>query len=152
MERMRAAVAAFAVLLCALTLAGCSSDDDALPALEERLAQVDGVGDAWAGLQHPGAPWNTRVAVWLFVDDVSVDGLVAATRGAAPVLADDPDASGRTVHLAFVEGEPSDYDGRSAALAAEVTVLPEVYTEVGIAGDDASALTLSPEDIAALAG
>lgn len=150
MNRMRTVIAVLALSAGAVALAGCAGDPDT-GALEDQLTGVPGVNDASVAVLHPGAPWNTEVAVWLFVDDASVDGLVDAARGAAPVLAADGTASRNTVLLAFIEGEPGDYTDRREAIRSELPLASEVYAELGLPEHDNYALKLEPADLATLA-
>jgi hypothetical protein len=141
---------AIVVAVGALTLTGCAGNPD-LADLEANLSKIDGVNGAMAYTTHSGAPWNTQVVVMLFLDEPTDEGIVASTRAAAPVLADDPTASRHEVSIAFIDGDRADYDSQSEAYRDDLTIMPAVVDALGLPDTGSSFVTLSPDDVRRLA-
>lgn len=149
MKRMRTALAIVAAI-GALALTGCAASPD-LSGLESELAAIDGINGAMAYTTHSGAPWNTQVVVLLFLDDPTDDAVVASVQSAAPVLADDPTASGNEVTLSFIDGDRSDYASRSEAFADSIPVTSDLAEAFGVTQPGSEMLRLSPGDVRRLA-
>ncbi|MCW3492811.1 hypothetical protein [Microbacterium sp. SSM24] len=150
MKRIRTALV-IAAAIGTLTLSGCASNPD-VTGLEQSLSEIDGVNGSLAYTTHSGAPWNTQVVVLLFVDDPTEEGVVATTRAAAPVLAEDPASAGREVSVYFIDGERADYAGRSEAFRDSVVITPELAQSLGVELSGGSErLPLSPDDVRRIA-
>jgi len=149
MKRIRTALV-IAVAIGALALSGCAADPD-LSGLESNLAEIDGVNGALAYTTHSGGPWNTQVVVLLFLDDPSDAGVIASVQAAAPVLADDPTASGHEVALSFIDGDRDDYASRSEAFADDIVIMPVVSDTLGVPESGTDFLRLSPADVRRIA-
>lgn len=145
MRRMRTALA-IAAAFGALALSGCAATPD-LSGLESHLAEIDGVNGAMVYTTHSGAPWNTQVVVLLFLDDSSGESVVASAQSAAPVLVDDPAASGHEVTMYFIDGERGDYATRSEAFADSIPVTSALAEELGVTQPGSEALRLSADQI-----
>lgn len=130
MRRMRTVLAG-GIVLGMLALSACAGDPE-VSGLEEQLSQIDGVNGALVWSTHPGAPWNTQVNVALFLDEASTAAVTTAMEGAIPVLAADPVASRHDVAVSFAHGDRADYTRENFSRAPEVTILPEVYAELGL--------------------
>jgi hypothetical protein len=131
MRRMRTMLAG-GIVLGMLALSACAADPD-VSGLEEELAQIDGVNGAVVWSTHPGAPWNTQVNVTLFLDEASSASVAAAMEGALPVLAADPQAGRHDVAVSFADADRADYTVDDVATAPQITVMPEVYEQLGLA-------------------
>jgi len=149
MRRLRTALAIVAAI-GALALTGCAASPD-LSGLESDLGEIDGVNGAMAYTTHSGAPWNTQVVVLLFLDDPSGDAVVASAQSAAPVLADDPAASGNEVSLYFIDGERGDYASRSEAFRDSIPVTSALAETLGVTQPGSESLRLSPDDVSRIA-
>lgn len=148
MRRMRTMLAG-GIVLGMLTLSACAANPD-LSGLEEQLAQVDGVNGAVVWSTHPGAPWNTQVNVALFLDEASSAAVAAAMEGALPVLAADPEASRHDVAVSFAHADSADYTRDTVSRAPKVTVLPEVYEQLGLTDTGAHMILVRAGELDAL--
>lgn len=145
MRRMRTALAG-GIVLGMLALSACAADPD-VSGLEDRLSQIDGVNGALVWSTHPGAPWNTQVNVTLFLDEASTSAVTAAMNDALPILAGDPEASRHDVAVGFADGDRADYTRENASSASAITVLPEVYEQLGLTDTGAYVIVLRPADL-----
>lgn len=150
MRRMRALVAG-GVVVGLLALAGCAARPD-VSGLEDELGQVDGVNGAIVWTTHPGAPWNTQVNVRLFLDEASSDAVAAAMDAALPVLAADPQARRHDVAVSFADADRADYTSENASSAPTITILPEVYEQIGRQDTGRYMIMLRAGELEALAG
>ena len=148
--RLRIPAVIALVAVSALALAGCAGNPDVTD-LEAQLSEVDGVNDATVAVTHSNFPWETQLVVTLYLEDSSDAGIAGAVRSAAPVFVADPVGSRHEVTLAFVPGRLSDFEDEFDAQRAELTVSPEVYTTLGIDGNNPYSITLSPAQMRAIA-
>ncbi|MFJ6651599.1 hypothetical protein ACIQLJ_02245 [Microbacterium sp. NPDC091313] len=149
MTKIARVVAGLAVAAGVFALTGCAADPD-VTSLDAELASVPAVNAAETTVSHPGAPWNTEILVTLFVSDTSDQTVIDAVRGAAPVLAADPDVSRHTVSIGLLPGEPADYPSASDYAASQIVIGDSAAAELGIASGEFA--RLSPDDLERLAG
>lgn len=150
MMRIARAVAGLAVAAGVLAITGCAAADPDVASLDSELASVPMVNAAQATVSHPGAPWNTEIVVTLFVSDASDQTVIDAVRGAAPVLAGDPDIAKHPVSIGLLPGEPADYASASDYAANQIVIGDAVAADLGI--DPGEFARLAPDDLQRLAG
>lgn len=105
MRRLAAVLLAGAALLA---LTGCAPNPD-VTGLDADLAALDGVNGADVAIQHPGAPWNTKVVVRLFVDDAAQEPMTRAVLDAARIFAEHAATARHGADIILVDGDIDDY-------------------------------------------
>ncbi|MGZ0712053.1 hypothetical protein ACWPKO_27335 (plasmid) [Coraliomargarita sp. W4R53] len=138
------------VALVAVVLSGCAADPD-LSSLEDSLSDVAGVEGALTYATHSGAPWNTQIVAVLFVDEASVDSVTEVVRAVVPALASDDITSSSGVGVFVSEDEPIDYETYGRTTPMFFDSMPSVAKQLGVDSPGNALLTLTPEDLAALA-
>lgn len=142
---------AAAVVVGALSLAGCAGEADLGP-LDSGLADVPGTSGAVTWTTHPGAPWNTEVQVLLYVDDATETGLVDVVRAAAPVISDDAVAARHPVRLWFVDGDAADHEDGTSASSDAMAIPPSVFEALGVDARGGRSIAVSADDLRRIAG
>lgn len=149
MKKLRIALGVL-VTVGAMALTGCASSPD-LTGLESELGTVSGVNGSIVYTTHSGAPWNTQVEVLLFMDESSEPGLVDAVREAAPLILDDPGASGHDVNFSFIAAQRSDIDELSGAWRYALTVTDTMRAALGARDTGSKSLRLTTDELRAVA-
>lgn len=139
-----------ALALGALTLTGCAADPD-VSGLRDELAGIDGVNGAEVFINHSGAPWNTQVVVYLYLDDPSAESVTGAVADAVPALAADSTASRHPVTVSFYDGVLADYADPAQAIGDRIVVGQSTYDALGVDFTGGQSVQLSPEDLTRLA-
>jgi len=147
-ERARIALAAL-VAIGLLGLTGCSADMNTTD-VQDRLVAATDLNGALVEVQHPGAPWNDKIVVWMFVDDGSAQAVADDVRDVAGFAADDADLSDEELTLIAVKGRPEDFPERHQLAVAGEYVMGEVASLVGGSGSE-DQLVLGGADVRRLA-
>ncbi|WP_033371796.1 hypothetical protein [Humibacter albus] len=130
-----------------LALAGCSSIDTS--AVTSRIESANGVQAATVQVSHPGAPWNTKTLVTLFIPDKSEQSIATAIRSATDAIAG-TSAAKHDVSFFVIPGRPSDYpDLRSTD--PELKIPRAVFTGLGLDYTPGTIVALTPADIQRIA-
>lgn len=135
------------VALTTVTMTGCSAVDER--DVSDRLAAAADLNGAIVEIQHPGAPWNNKYVVWMFVGDGTATAVASDVRRVAAFADADEDLSGQDLTLFAVVGQPDEYADGSFRLSA-VDIMGSVSEIVGGKGVE-DTLTLTAADVARLA-
>jgi len=150
---MRASRAVTSVVLAAtamVVLAGCAANPD-VQGVQDGLEGLPGVNGADVSVQHPGAPWNTRIVVSMYLDDGSQAAAISAVEAAAPVLADAPEVSRHPVMITLVHGDIADFP-TGPTRTDTILLNPDTYATLGLEHTGGESVQLTSDDIARLAG
>ena len=115
-----------------------------------RLVEATGLNGALVEVQHPDAPWNDKIVIWMMVDDDGAEAVAEDVREVARFAADDPDLSGHELTLAASKGEPADFPDRSSLVLSAAYVMGSVAAIVGGKGVE-DLLELDADDVRRLA-
>ncbi len=115
-----------------------------------RLVEATGLNGALVEVQHPNAPWNDKIVIWMMVDDDSAEAVAEDVREVAAFAADDRDLGGHDLTLAATKGEPADFPDRSSLVLSTAYVMGSVATLVGGKGVE-DLLELDADDVRRLA-
>ena len=96
-----------------------------------RLVEATGLNGALVEVQHPNAPWNDKIVIWMMVDDDTAEAIAEDVREVAAFAADDRDLGGHDLTLAATKGEPADFPDRSSLVLSTAYVMGSVATLVG---------------------
>lgn len=137
-----------AICALAVTLAGCTSLWTNKS--EDRMISVSGTNGAYVETQHSGAPWNTSMVSWLFIDNPSIENVTTAVTGLAKQLVDDDSALGDSLTVRVVAGAPEDFEGDEFRTARDFQQMEQVAEELGVGVGRDTRLVLDAEDVTGL--
>ncbi|WP_125130227.1 hypothetical protein [Microbacterium sp. 10M-3C3] len=140
-------VAAAAVAL----LSGCAAADPDVSGLQAELNGLPGVNGSQVVVEHPGAPWNTRIVVNMYLDDPSQATVVSVVEAAAPALADDEAVRQHPVSIFFVDGQVGDFPAGPKP-SRTIPLSNDTYAALGLTPAAGRSLELTPDDLRRLAG
>ncbi|MFT4229301.1 MAG: hypothetical protein QM602_03325 [Microbacterium sp.] len=118
--------------------------------VQTRLTEATSLNGAKVEVQHPGAPWNSKIVIRMFVDDDSAEAVAENVREVAAFAADEPSLDGQPLTLMAIVGTPDDFPNGDGLSVAGVKVMGSVSRIVGGVGTE-EILELSAADVRRLA-